>query len=246
MKGKISVLLLGIYHFDNPSRDIANIRADDILSAERQAQLSELISILAAYRPGKIFVEWRSSRQRLLDVKYKRWSVAMPGRERNEIVQLAFPLAAKLRLRRLYAVDAPGKFDYRRMRRFAARNGQIRMIERLEKQLRSFAADYNRRLKKAKLRPYLRDLNRPSLVAETHSFYNETMLSVGNARCRPGVDLVADWYRRNLIIYHNMLSALTGKEERILLIIGLGHIHLLRQFFGDNGRFRLEDAGDWL
>lgn len=44
-----------------------------------------------------------------------------------------------------------------------------------------------------------------------------------------GPDLIADWYRRNIHIYHNIVALVQSPNERILVIFGAGHLGWLRQ-----------------
>lgn len=60
-----------------------------------------------------------------------------------------------------------------------------------------------------------------------------------------GVDLVAEWYKRNLFIYRNILEE-TESNDRILALFGSGHIHYLNQLIGDNDQYKLQVANEFL
>jgi hypothetical protein len=45
----------------NPGRDIFNTKADDVLAPKRQAEIRELLDVLARFRPTKIAVEANSN-----------------------------------------------------------------------------------------------------------------------------------------------------------------------------------------
>jgi hypothetical protein len=51
------VLVLTSYHMGNPGRDIFNLKADDVLAPKRQAEIRELLDVLARFRPTKIAIE---------------------------------------------------------------------------------------------------------------------------------------------------------------------------------------------
>jgi hypothetical protein len=44
-----------------------------------------------------------------------------------------------------------------------------------------------------------------------------------------GPDLVADWFRRNVRIYRNIVALAGSPDERVLVIYGAGHLGWLRQ-----------------
>lgn len=54
-----------------------------------------------------------------------------------------------------------------------------------------------------------------------------------------GADLVGEWYKRNLRIYANVWRAAAPDDERVVLMMGQGHIWTLRQFFRENPDFRV-------
>lgn len=45
-----------------------------------------------------------------------------------------------------------------------------------------------------------------------------------------GAEMVAQWYRRNLLIFANILRLIESDEDRILVIYGSGHRAHLREF----------------
>ena len=67
----------------------------------------------------------------------------------------------------------------------------------------------------------------------------------------PGADWLAHiWYARNLKIFVNLTRITESTDDRILLIIGVGHVYLVQQFLEDSGDYIIEspleylDAGD--
>ena len=55
-----------------------------------------------------------------------------------------------------------------------------------------------------------------------------------------GADWVQYWYGRNLKIFVNLTRITESDDDRILLIIGSGHVRLLQQFVEDSAYFFLE------
>src|SRR5665647_2316095 len=54
---RAEVLILGTYHMANPGRDVFNMKADDVLSPKRQAEIGELLEVLKRFKPTKIAIE---------------------------------------------------------------------------------------------------------------------------------------------------------------------------------------------
>ena len=54
------------------------------------------------------------------------------------------------------------------------------------------------------------------------------------------------WYYRNMVIYKNIVELAESGEERIFVLYGAGHLHLLIQFLQECGRFKVERATDYL
>lgn len=54
-----------------------------------------------------------------------------------------------------------------------------------------------------------------------------------------GADLVGEWYKRNLRIYANIWQAVEPDTDRVVVMIGQGHVWTLRQFFRENPDFEV-------
>lgn len=107
------VMLLGVYHFDNPGQDNFNSEVGDYFSETRQKEISEVVEKMKIFKPTKIFVEANPNKQFKYDSLYRAFQTGnlkledLPG-GRNEIYQLGFKLAKQLNHTKVYAVDAEG------------------------------------------------------------------------------------------------------------------------------------------
>lgn len=54
-----------------------------------------------------------------------------------------------------------------------------------------------------------------------------------------GSDLVASWYKRNLIMYANIQNAVVASEKNIVIIAGAGHAAMMEEFIKNDKRFNL-------
>ncbi|MEW6736827.1 MAG: DUF5694 domain-containing protein, partial [Acidobacteriota bacterium] len=62
----------------------------------------------------------------------------------------------------------------------------------------------------------------------------------------PGANWVQYWYGRNLKIFVNLMRITESPDDRILVIIGAGHLKLLKQFAEESGSFVLENPLKYL
>jgi hypothetical protein len=72
------------------------------------------------------------------------------------------------------------------------------------------------------------------------------MAQIGTAADPKGADVLAGWYRRNLLIYDNLVRLIDSPNERILLLIGQGHAKLLSEYISESPNLRLADPLQYL
>ena len=74
-----------------------------------------------------------------------------------------------------------------------------------------------------------------------------TLARVGDGINNIGVDWLSNyWYRRNLMIPYANISRISSTEDRILVIYGSGHMHLLTQFMKESGLYSLDSVENYL
>ena len=83
--GEVQVMLLGTYHFANPGRDVVKQDIDDVLAPRRQAELEDLATRLAGWKPNRIAVEWPFSRTDSARARYARYRAGTLAPNRNEV-----------------------------------------------------------------------------------------------------------------------------------------------------------------
>ncbi|MDE0687385.1 MAG: DUF5694 domain-containing protein [Candidatus Poribacteria bacterium] len=70
---------------------------------------------------------------------------------------------------------------------------------------------------------------------------------IGLGEQYPGANWLAHiWYYRNLKIYVNLTRIAESTDDRILLIIGAGHVYLIQQFFEEAGDYIIESPLKYL
>lgn len=243
--GKCSVLLFGTFHMNNPGLDMDNYESDDVLAPKRQQEIQEVVDRLKLYNPTKIVVEALTDNHKALNNEYLSYVKGDFSLTANEIHQLGFRTAAELGHHDIYPVDwnewiggisLGDVYDY----------SKLHMPE-LFKELNSNNRDgaNHKSTKTPTIKELLLALNNPKAVQADHKTYM-TIARVGVGSNNIGIDWLCNyWYRRNMIIYAN-ISRLSSPEDRILVIYGAGHIHLLSQFIKESDLFSLESVEQYL
>ena len=269
-----SAMLLGVYHFNNPGKDTHNMEIDDYFSDRRQKEIEEVVKALQEYQPTKIFVEFTSDNQHKLDSLYRlyledRITLKEIAGGKNEVYQIGFRLGKKLDGIEIRAIDHPGNWlgpyadfiadtlslDY-------YKENKINKEIQIKEQQNMFLANT--------VRENLTYLNEWKQIINNHSYYNNVAIKVKDTlnvlfsyremlqeidglpyQLRSfdfnniGIDLVAEWYKRNLFIYRNIIEN-TQPNDKVIIIFGSGHVRYLNQLLGDNSEFNLVKTNDYL
>ena len=238
------VMILGSYHMGNPGRDLNNVKADDVLAEKRQKEIAEFIQILKKFKPTKIAVEVPLDKAQYLE-SYVQYLAGKYELKANEIDQIGFRLAKELNHKQLYPIDWQGKFDFDRVLASAKTNKQEAITDQVTAWGKTITAEANERMKTATVTELLREMNDEKNVARFHQPYL-TFARVGAGTDFAGADLVRDWYERNLKIYANITRLADNPNERILVIIGAGHLRTLQHFVSESSEYDLEQVGKYL
>lgn len=236
------VLVLGTYHMANPGHDIFNSKADDVLAPKRQAEIAELMTVLKRFAPTKIAVEATAGETRIP----KRYADYLAGNYQltaNEIDQIGLRLAKELGHSTIYAVDADGDFPYPRLVKYAKATGKEKEFEAMMGGIAEMVKAQNAYLASHTVLETLLYMNGDEKVAHDVGFYFREA-EYGEPYDWAGADLVADWFRRNMRIYTNVMQIATA-TDRILVIYGSGHLGWLRFAFAGNPRLRLRKLADF-
>jgi hypothetical protein len=234
---RAEVLVLGVYHMANPGHDIFNMKADDVLSAKRQAEIGELSAALKKFKPTKIAVE--NDSQSKLNDRYAKYLAGQYVLTSNEIDQLGLRLAKELGHNTIYAVDADGDFPYPRVVNFAKATGQSsKLDEVMTGGWGAMVKAQGEYLASHSVLQTLLFMNADARVAQDVGYYFQ-LARFGESGDYAGPDLLAEWYRRNIRIFNNVAKLITSPNDHILVIFGSGHLGWLRQDFANDPTLRL-------
>ncbi len=219
------VLVLGTYHMGNPGRDIFNMEADDVLSAKRQAEIREVLDVLARFRPTKIAIEADSDSRKIK--QYQDYLAGKYELGRDERDQIGFRLGKELNLSEIYGIDADGDFPFLPLQDYAKAHGREKELESLMGQVGKTVQDENEFLKSHSVLEMLLRMNSSDAVRRGLAGY-AMFAHFGEEYNYAGANLLTQWYRRNIRIQTHLVNVIEP-GDRVLVIFGAGHLGLLRQ-----------------
>jgi hypothetical protein len=235
---KTPILILGVYHMDSPGLDEVNVQADDVLTPKRQQEIEGLINRIAQFHPTKIAIEAAYQDPYWPDL-YRKYLAGQYNRGKNEIEQIAFPLAKRANLPTLYGIDfamlANGE-TASALQISAAKNAA-----QTQKAPDALSPE-EKLLRQSTVIQYLAYLNSTAEIRKGQEGYMNNLLPVDGPDIYKKADLVANWYKRNLRIFANINRITEPGKDRVLVIIGAGHVKLLGDFAADSAYFDLVDA----
>lgn len=246
----IKILILGTYHMANPRLDARNLEADDVLLPKRQRELAELAEKLARFKPTKIAVE-AAYRETVWTNRYKRYLANEYELGRNEIEQIGFRLAKQLNHAAIYPIDYPmlmsglkyDEVDFSLPRNLNPPPASTQQKPAPPPPL----SEDDLLLRRSTVTEFLRYVNDAEKARREHGRdYLQPFTSNDNPAIYEQADRVANWYKRNLRMFANLNRIADSPDDRILLIVGAGHLTILRDFVRDAPQFCLVEARDFL
>jgi hypothetical protein len=240
---RAEVLVLGTYHMANPGRDIFNMQADDVLSPKRQVEIAQVIAALKKFNPTKIAVEGDVFSDRISKA-YADYLAGTHELTRNEIEQIGFRLAKELGHKTVYAEDADGEFPFPRLVGYAKASGRSRELDAILGEIGGMVKAQGAYLASHTILETLLYMNADGKVAESVGFYFREA-HFGEPGDWAGADLVADWFRRNMRIFSNVVRLADTPNERVLVIFGAGHLGWLQHAVASDPNLRLRKLAEF-
>ena len=243
---KTQVLLLGSFHFDNPGLDVAKFENANIMSAQRQKEVLEVVEKIKLFRPDKIFIEMPVERQQRLDSNFTKYKAGALTLSASETHQIAYRVGKELNHPGLYAVDyTEANFPFDSLMQSATAAKQFGFLEMVKQELEKIEKDFNASLKTKTIQEILLQHNSPEYIKMAVGVYYEFLVA-GEKGNHVGSYLTSEWWRRNMVIYENILKRLDGTEERILILFGSGHTALIHEMMKYNKKLELVPLADVL
>lgn len=241
---KAEILVLGTYHMGNPGHDVFNTKADDLLAAKRQQEITELVEVLKKFHPTKIAIESDVTSDRA-PKQYADYVAGKYTLSRNEIDQIGYRLAKDLGHKTVYPVDVEGEFPLQRVMNYAKANGKEKEFEARMAGIGEHVKAQNDFLLSHTVLEMLEYMNSDKMASYGVSSYFD-YIPYGEPYEYAGPDLIAAWYQRNIRIYHNIAQLIDSPNERILVIYGSGHLGWLRQDAENDSNVKLRKLSEFV
>jgi hypothetical protein len=236
---EVQVMLLGTYHFANPGRDAIKQNVDDVLVPHRQRELEDLVQRLARWEPDQIAVEWPYAFADSTRARYDRYKAGTLAPSRNEVVQVGFRLAARLGHPTVYPIDHPMPIGNDSVSAvFTRRPNLKRASDSLMRSMQTLADSEAVRMRGTTIVQHLRDANTDEALHAGNSLgMFGTLLPAGDGDNYGGPQVLAKWYERNIRMAHHLTRVLRPGTDKVLLIVGSGHVPPLRNVLDESPQF---------
>jgi hypothetical protein len=245
----VKVLVLGTYHMGNPGLDLVNAQAEDVTTPERQKELEEVARRLAKFKPTKIAIEARPTRDDFISEKYPAFTPEDLKTKPDERIQIGYRLAHSLGHENVYTIDEQSDeidyFPFGAVMKFAEENGRASEIQAMMDEIGANVKEFEASQEGKSIRQLLIAQNIPPESLEGHEKFYYGLLSFGSPKAQPGAELNAYWYMRNAKIFSKLMQV-AEPGDRILLIYGAGHNYWLRHFAETTPGYVLVEAVDYL
>jgi len=253
---RAELLFVGVFHFDDQGLDAYKPRFKiDIAAPGRQRELQDLTNQLARFRPTKIAVEAVAADQRRLDSLYAAFVKGTFELGKNEIHQIGFRLAKQLGLPKVHAVDAEAR-SYLRDDQVRAKLDSLgvsmdALIKRIQddpwsgRYRQLYARDDSLKTVRS-LTEQLLYMNSAERIRIGHGAYLVGSFKFGSDLQYLGPDDATSWYNRNLRIFSNLQALTSSSNDRILLIVGAGHLPILRFLAESSPEHRLRELAEFV
>lgn len=247
----IPLLLLGSYHMEGSSQDAVNLAPGDVRTSGKQRELAELLDRIAAFRPTKILIESPYYRSKAPEsfAKFLKGEYTLTA---NEIDQVGFTLAKRLGHATVYPVDYPMWMDGRVPQEIGTPRPKPTPPVQADRAPAPSPSvpEHLRRLQeliaKGTVLETFRHLNSEAYMRADHDWYVRMLRpDPESTDLYEGANALTAWQKRNLRILANLYRA-SEPGDRILLLIGSGHLTVLRQWAEGAQDLALMDTAAYL
>jgi Family of unknown function (DUF5694) len=252
------ILLIGTFHFNNPGLDISQTDKFNVLSESAQKELQTMAEKIKRFAPDKIFVEWDFNNALKLDSLYDLYvndkyhdfvAKNFPKNafyKENEIFQLGFRAARLSGNNKVYGIDIKTEFPFDRVLLSVEKAKQTELKENIFKRTKQFEQRDNENRKKYSLTQLIVESNKQSNRNFDLGSYITLFNAAGENADFTGPDLVASWYRRNLLMYSFVQKLTEKSDDKIVILLGASHIALFKHFIDLDENYKVVELKDIL
>lgn len=238
------VMLVGMFHFANPGRDLVKSRVINVMSPENQAYLEGLAGRLAGFKPTAVLAECSPSEQGAYDQRFKEYLGGRFALPSNETYQVGFRVAEQAGLQGVTCFDedkvgwnAQPMFEY-------MEKHDVQTKQAVEALLGELSATHDKEQTSLTLAQLLQLASDPVRDAINKGLYLRTN-AVGAGDGFAGADASASWWHRNFRMYANVQKA-SGPGTRVIVLAGQGHTAIFKDLLAVDGLRTSEDVRAYL
>lgn len=241
---KTQIMTLGVFHFAYHNLDAVVTKKKDQISVLKDPYQSEIVNICKAiedFKPTIIAIERSPNQYYKIDSLYSLYKLNKYTLGKDEIDQLAFRIGKQLNIPKIHCVNDWGR-RYPNLNEIF--NDPHRMAKFENHYFNSPDSIYRSTRYKPKVASIIDELmrcNNPNKIKESLSYYLMDSFKYEEKEGDfTGVDFeTSRWFSRNLRIFRNIQRINITNNDRVLLIIGSGHLNLLNPFFDASKEFEL-------
>ena len=243
-KPKAKIMMLGLFHFSNPGKDVVKTKVIDVSTKENQAYLEALAQRIQRFKPTKVLLEYNPNNHQVIQQRFDDYKVGKYSLGINEIYQIGFRVAKLAKIDKVYSFDernvewlAQPLFDHMKSHDKATQKQFDQLIQDFQDQQNTDFADLSLKQLLVKYnQKALDDLNKYLYLMTNHVQQDGKYL---------GADASASWWHRNFRMYAKIqVQAQPG--ERVLVIGGQGHTAILKDLLALDKDREAVDVKDYL
>ncbi len=238
------IMMLGVFHFANPGRDVVKADHIDVMTDESQAYLVALTDRISKFNPTVVLLEFNPERDAEMQKRFRQYVDGTYELPSNEVYQLGFRIAAVSEANTIHGFDesdvqwqAKPLFEYMQSHDAETNATFSALIEEV-------TLDEQEAHSRLSLQELLVRANDPDRDALNRSLYILTN-PVGDGDNFVGADATASWWHRNFRMYA-LVQRYGQPGERVLVIGGQGHTAILHQLLADDREREAVDVRRYL
>ena len=238
------VMLLGMFHFANPGKDMVKSQVINVMAPENQLWLDGLAARMASFKPTDVLAECSPAEQAKYDQMFGDYVAGRFELPSNETFQIGFRVAKKAGLARVTCFDedsigwkAQPMFEYMEKNEPEAKKA-------LEQAYQSIGETMNQEQATLPLVKLMQLANDPARDALNKSLYLRTN-DVDAGAGFVGADASASWWHRNFRMYAN-IQKVAAPGRRVIALAGQGHTAILKDLLAVDDRRVAEDVRAYL
>ncbi|WP_152985210.1 DUF5694 domain-containing protein [Stenotrophomonas beteli] len=238
------VMMLGVFHFENPGLDVVKSKVVDVSTADNQAYLTGLAKRIAGFAPTDVLVECEPAAQAKQDAAYAAWRDGKAALDVDETQQIGFRVARASGLAGVTCFDEGNvQWNGESLFAYVSAHAPAQKAE-IEAVFASLSERTAREQATLPLHELLRLTNDPARDRENKNLYIFTN-AVDAGDSFVGADASASWWHRNFRMYANVQTA-AAPGRRVLVIAGAGHTAILKDLLAIDSRRVAEDVVPYL